>query len=74
LRPDAPRWLPRFTVSRWAGRYWLDRHGAGRDQAQAVGPWRDRRKAKRAAHQFNRCNRRCETGRAFVQAGAVDVY
>lgn len=54
------RWLPRFSVSKWASAYWLDRRGNGVDQAQAVGPWRDRRKAKRAAHQANRANRRLE--------------
>lgn len=61
---DAPRHLwPRFVVRKHDGAYWLDRIGGSRvggDQAAAVGPWRDHRKAKRAAQRMNRNNKRME--------------
>jgi hypothetical protein len=61
---DAPRTLyPRFVARRYNGLYWLDRLAGSRcgtDQSQAAGPWRDGRKAKRLAQQYNRSNRRLE--------------
>lgn len=54
------RKLPRFRVSKWASTWWLDRLSGSMTHKQVVGPWRDRRKAKRAAHRANRANRRTE--------------
>lgn len=61
--PTQPWGLPRFTVSGWMGKWWLDRHCPREGTTkQCVGPWTIRAEAEAVARDYNDASDRVERG------------